>query len=401
MSQTDLAETDVRFTLNGRPASAQVEPRTSLADCLREDLLATGTHVGCEQGVCGACTVFVDGRPTRSCITLASACEGAEVRTVEGFAEDALMARIRDAFKRHHGLQCGFCTPGMLTTAYDIVRRLPDADEARIRRELSGNLCRCTGYAGIVAAVQDVLANEPPAAEVVPLPQRRRLLPRDEQAAALALPGARPDAASSDAPAAGSFDFDEAALAGGVMLSRSVRVAASADKVWAVLSDLSAVAETIPGASLDGVDAEGVASGKVTVALGPIKAAFRGRARPVYDHEDRSGRVVGEGRDGLSRSSLRGALTFRLAEAADGEADGETSFLAIDMVYTLKGPLQQFGRPALVEEVADRLLQDTVEAIVARAGGADAPSPARRELNGLALLAAVAKALFGRLFRRW
>jgi len=135
-----MTTTHISLTVNGRPVSAAAEPRRHLADFLREDLLLTGTHIGCEQGVCGACTLFVDGRPIRSCITPAVACQDAEVRTVEGFDDDALMQRLRAAFTRHHGLQCGFCTPGMLATAYDIVRRLPDADAARIRRELSGKL---------------------------------------------------------------------------------------------------------------------------------------------------------------------------------------------------------------------------------------------------------------------
>ncbi|MDO9499040.1 (2Fe-2S)-binding protein, partial [Falsiroseomonas sp.] len=157
-----MSQHEITLTLNGAPVTKPAEPRTHLADFLREDHLLTGTHLGCEQGVCGACTLYVDGRPVRSCITFAVACDGASVQTVEGFEDDPLMARLRAAFSRHHGLQCGYCTPGMLATGYDIVRRLPDADEARIRRELSGNICRCTGYAGIVAAIQDVLANDPP-----------------------------------------------------------------------------------------------------------------------------------------------------------------------------------------------------------------------------------------------
>jgi len=147
----------VTLTVNGRAVSAAVEPRQHLADFLREHLLLTGTHLGCEHGVCGACTLLVDGRPVRSCITWAVACDGADVRTIEGLDEDQVAAQLRAAFSRHHALQCGYCTPGMLITARDIVTRLPDADEARIREELSGNLCRCTGYVGIVNAIKAVL----------------------------------------------------------------------------------------------------------------------------------------------------------------------------------------------------------------------------------------------------
>ncbi len=147
----------ISLRVNGKPISAEVEPRLHLADFLRETLLLTGTHLGCEHGVCGACTLLVDGRPVRSCITYAVACDGAEVRTIEGFDDDEVMAALREAFSVEHGLQCGYCTPGMLVTARDLVTRLPDADERRIRVEMSGNLCRCTGYVGIVRAVRRVL----------------------------------------------------------------------------------------------------------------------------------------------------------------------------------------------------------------------------------------------------
>ena len=154
-----MAVKRVRMTVNGRPFDELVEPRTHLADFLRERTGLTGTNLGCEHGVCGACTLEIDGAPARSCITFAVACEGAEVRTIEGFAEDPVMAKLRAAFTAEHALQCGYCTPGMLVTARDIVLRLPDADEARIRKEISGNLCRCTGYMGIVRAIQRVLAS--------------------------------------------------------------------------------------------------------------------------------------------------------------------------------------------------------------------------------------------------
>ncbi|NMG66062.1 2Fe-2S iron-sulfur cluster binding domain-containing protein [Azoarcus indigens] len=153
----DKPTSPLALTVNGREVSAVVEPRTHLADFLREQQLLTGTNIGCEQGVCGACTVLVDGVPTRSCITWAVSCQGAEVRTIESFDEDETMAELRAAFTAEHALQCGYCTPGMLATARDIVTRLPQADEARIRLELSGNLCRCTGYVGLVRAIGRVL----------------------------------------------------------------------------------------------------------------------------------------------------------------------------------------------------------------------------------------------------
>lgn len=147
----------ITLQVNDRPVSVEIEPRLQLVELLRDHLGLTGTHLGCEHGVCGACTIEIDGVPARSCIAFAGGCEGARVRTIEGFDDDAVMASLRAAFTTEHALQCGYCTPGMLVTARDIVLRIPNADEAIVRKELAGNLCRCTGYAGIVRAILRVL----------------------------------------------------------------------------------------------------------------------------------------------------------------------------------------------------------------------------------------------------
>ena len=137
---------------------ASVEPRTTLADCLRHDLKLTGTHIGCEHGVCGACTVIVDGAPVRSCLIFAVQVDGADITTVEGLAHGDALSPLQAAFRRHHALQCGFCTPGILTTAHVLLSEEPDADADRIREVLSGNICRCTGYIQIIEAVLDARA---------------------------------------------------------------------------------------------------------------------------------------------------------------------------------------------------------------------------------------------------
>jgi carbon-monoxide dehydrogenase small subunit len=146
-------ELSIALSVNGRDVRLQVEPRLSLCDLLRDGLQLTGTHAGCEHGTCGACTVLLDDQPVRACITLAAACDGRQVTTVEGLS-GPLVDRLRGAFHAEHALQCGFCTPGMLVSALDLLRRKPDVSEEEIRRDMAGNLCRCTGYVGIVRAIR-------------------------------------------------------------------------------------------------------------------------------------------------------------------------------------------------------------------------------------------------------
>jgi carbon-monoxide dehydrogenase small subunit len=146
---------NVQFALNGKHVEVDVPARTTLADCIRHHLMQTGTHVGCEHGVCGACTVIVDGAAVRSCLMLAVQAEGARVTTVEGISDENALTPLQAAFRKHHALQCGFCTPGMLTTAHALLTEEPDAGKERIREVLSGNICRCTGYIPIVEAVYE------------------------------------------------------------------------------------------------------------------------------------------------------------------------------------------------------------------------------------------------------
>jgi carbon-monoxide dehydrogenase small subunit len=143
----------VSMTVNGKPASADVEARTLLVHYLRDELGLTGTHVGCDTSQCGACVVHIDGRAVKSCTMLAGQAEGASVVTIEGLATNGELHPVQKAFREHHGLQCGFCTPGMIMTAVDLIRRKPELDEHTVREELEGNLCRCTGYHNIVKAI--------------------------------------------------------------------------------------------------------------------------------------------------------------------------------------------------------------------------------------------------------
>ena len=146
------------LTVNGVDHQVEVAPRKLLSDVLRDDLGLTGTHVGCEHGVCGACTILIDGQPARSCLTYAIQMEGHEIATIESVSRDGVLSPLQQALHDHHGLQCGFCTPGIIMTFEAFLRDHPDPDEAEVREVLSGNLCRCTGYQNIVAAVLSAAA---------------------------------------------------------------------------------------------------------------------------------------------------------------------------------------------------------------------------------------------------
>jgi carbon-monoxide dehydrogenase small subunit len=158
MSDPAPTPMSITLTVNGADREISVPPRRLLSDVLRDDLNLTGTHVGCEHGVCGACTVLIDGRPARSCLTFAVQMEGHEITTIEAVARDGVYSPLQQAMHEEHGLQCGFCTPGIIMTLEAYLRDNPDPSEAEIRDVLSGNLCRCTGYQNIVAAVKKAAA---------------------------------------------------------------------------------------------------------------------------------------------------------------------------------------------------------------------------------------------------
>jgi aerobic carbon-monoxide dehydrogenase small subunit len=344
-----MRQFDVR--INGTAVSAEAEPRTQLADFLRGQLYLTGTHIGCEHGVCGACTVLIDGAPARSCITYAVACEGAEVTTIEGLREDAVMADLREAFSKNHALQCGYCTPGMLISARDIVLRLPEADEARIRLELSGNLCRCTGYVGIIAAVKEVLQKRqgarpvsrsglgPVGAHMPAKPQSERAVRRTAASAATAT--------TPEAPGAEQWRAVEAE---GVVLTETFRVPFARERVWKFFDDLDRVARCMPGAHLTGPPVDNRAEGEVNVKLGPIASIFGGVIEVARDDASFSGIVRGAGRDAKSGSNARAIIGYRVLSQGDA-----ASQVDISVKFLLTGALAQFSRSGLVKDVAGHL----------------------------------------------
>jgi aerobic-type carbon monoxide dehydrogenase small subunit (CoxS/CutS family)/carbon monoxide dehydrogenase subunit G len=358
--------TQVALTVNGRLVQALVEPRTHLADFLREQLHLTGTHLGCEQGVCGACTISIDGAPQRSCITYAVDCDGSEVRTIEGFDDDPLMVELREAFSEYHALQCGFCTPGMLITARDIVARLGEITAERIREELAGNLCRCTGYVGIVNAVRAVangkLAGAAGPAAVV----------------GTATPVAIPTTTVPDAPIAAAAS---AMLTqdGQSTLTEHIVVNAAPDAVWAALADPRRVAACVPGAKITEVDGEQLV-GTVRVAMGPIKAEFSGRGTLTRNDATREGSIIGQSRDAGSGSLAHGEARFAVRPAPTDQS----TILDITLSWRLSGMLAQFNRSGLVHGVVRQIAAAFARNL--EASLTNSPAPAPHPLGLLALL---------------
>ncbi|KAI3599650.1 Aerobic-type carbon monoxide dehydrogenase, small subunit CoxS/CutS-like protein [Cupriavidus necator H850] len=349
----------IEFNVNGRRVSGACADRTHLGDFLRDTHSLTGTHLGCEHGVCGACTVLLDDKPVRSCITFAAACQGADIVTVEGYQDDAVMADLRAAFNQHHALQCGFCTPGMLATARDIVLRLPDADDATIRHELSGNLCRCTGYMGIVAAIRSVLDARRDAAGVI----------------ARHVAGAAP----AEGPFTGFAVADEALgtlphLAAGTgaeaersadrkgwsRIEGSFTVPYALDSVWAFMADLPAVAGCLPGAVLTEIAGEKV-KGHIAIKFGPMSARFDGAARLQRDDALKRGVLKGAGQDSLSNSKAAGDVAYQLKALSAHETE-----VAVDLQYSLQGPLAQFSRSGLVRDFVRRMIADFGKSVARR-----------------------------------
>jgi len=380
----------VSMSVNGETVVANVQPRTQLAEFLRDDLCLTGTHLGCEQGVCGACTVMVNGKMQRSCITFAADCDGANITTIEGFDDDLTMNELREAFSECHGLQCGFCTPGMLATARDIILRLGEIPESRIREELSGNICRCTGYVGIVEAVKKVAAGKVPNAPVAAATVAAKTF--DGQTAAAESVSPRRHVASkplTDPAAPSSRQID-----GGVSIEERIRVRATPERVWEVLSDLRRVVPCVPGAEITTLEGENL-TGKVKIALGPIKASFSGQATIGMDDAKREGWMVGKGRDSGLGSSAEGGARWRVVDGDDND-----SVVVVVLTWKLSGALAQFNRAGLVQDVVRRLAATFAANLEVTITGSTPSAKPGAALGGFSLIWAVLKSNFLRRSKR-
>ena len=419
--------TTVRLTVNGEPCSADVVGRTQLAELLRDHLHLTGTHLGCEHGVCGACTVLVDGKPIRSCITYAQACEGADVVTVEGLGDDPVGGALREAFARHHALQCGFCTPGMLITAWDVVTRLAPTDEAAIRHELSGNLCRCTGYMGIVAAVQDVARQRrdeaPPGAGIASTTGATPAADEAGTAGTATAHGGEPAAPTAGHDRSGGsgtvsaapfkpFEIDPAHLSpadttaaaasgtaarpmtradGWTLVEREFVVGHPVDALWALFEDLPRVAECLPGVAVESSESDRFA-GRAEIRFGPVAAAFHGEGTRETDAERRTGVISGRGSDRRGHATLEAELRYRM-NGEEPHRSQPRSRVGLAIRFRIQGALAQFNRADLVESFADVMLAEFVRNCERRLAGEEIRATAGA--SGFALAWRMIKARLG------
>jgi aerobic carbon-monoxide dehydrogenase small subunit len=385
---------EVRLIVNETEISLDVEPRLTLADALRHRVGLTGTHLGCEHGVCGACTVLIDGHAARSCLTFCVQADGHEVTTVEALGSPDDLHPLQLAFRRHHGLQCGFCTPGFLMSAYELLREHPGEldDEQRLREELSGVLCRCTGYAGIIEAVREVAAAHP---DGLPGP---KALGRP-----LTVRGAEPPTAArqpaAPAPAARRTRAPELTVPTGTpteTVNVTTNVSASPQETWALLEDFPRMSRCMPGVELDTEEGDDTYTGRVRVHLGPMRMNFAGAARVLErDPEGRRLRAVAAGQD-PSGSGIRAVVAL---SAQPGSDEGTT--VRAEAGLYLSGRAAQFSR-SLAGDVSRQLFAEFGACVERTLRTGEVVAPARMAGGALAwrLLRARARTLLRRIFGR-
>ena len=346
--------------------------------------------------------MLVDGAPVRSCISFAVACDGRQVTTIEGYDADPVMQRLRAAFTRHHALQCGYCTPGMLATSRDIVLRLPQADEqgagGAVRQSvplhrLHGHRGRRDVRAGRAAGATDPAVDALRAA----LAQGRGVAPVIARQAAFA--GFTPVVDGAGAAAAKPASVPAAAPAGkkegrGSQIDGGFTVPFPAAEVWAFMVDLPALASCLPGASIEEHEGDRV-KGKIAIKFGPMSAAFNGAARLERDDAAMQAVFRGAGQDSLSQSRANGDITYRLQALSPGETQ-----VHVNLLYSLQGPLAQFSRSGLVQDFVRRMIADFGNNVTARLRAAAGEAPVQASFNPTAMFFSVLWARIKRWFSR-
>lgn len=376
-----MAKSHIALIVNGKPVEALVEPRTLLIHFLREDLNLTGPHIGCETSHCGACTVDLDGKSVKSCTVFAVQTNGAVIRTIEGMANaDGTLHALQEGFREMHGLQCGFCTPGMILRAYRLLQENPRPSEEEIRYGISGNLCRCTGYRGIVRAILSVLelrrAGNDASAVDTQAPPVAAFTPFTVAAAATTVAAPAPAAVvAAPAPAgAGAKPAAPKPAAAqkkpGTVIEDEFSVDHPLATVWEIFADMPAVAACLPGAEISEHTPTSL-KGKISTKFGPMRAAFNGTAALERDEDAKRGAIRGNGTDSLSGSRARGDITYQLFDAGGGRTR-----VAVAIDYSLQGPLAQFSRGGLVKEFVKKMVADFAANLNARLGAPAGAEPA-------------------------
>lgn len=350
----------VEFVVNGTEVSLSVTARMTLADVLRGQLGLTGTHIGCEHGVCGMCTVLVDGEASRSCLIFACQVDDTEITTVEGLGKPDDLHPLQESFGRHHGLQCGFCTPGFLMSAYDLLDHVPTIQREELAEELSGVLCRCTGYRNIIDAVDDVACKN---REGIPGPKnlgRQILIGRSPAGT-----NGAPDK-STPAVADETSDHlwpDEIRLPKGeptINIDVETSLESSPEEVGRVLSDVHLLVQCLPGAELIDELGEGWYRGRVRLALGPIRLSFYGLVH-LLAHESDWVHVLGQGSD-VSGGRAQVEIQIRVI------SDGDGTRLQANARVFLVGRIAGFGR-SLSGDISRRMFVEFAAAVDAAARG--------------------------------
>jgi carbon-monoxide dehydrogenase small subunit len=399
----ELVET--RMTVNGTSATLALPARVTLADALRDHLGLTGTHLGCEHGVCGMCTVLVDGEAARACLLFAAQLDGAEIVTVEGLGRPGDLHPLQESFGRNHALQCGFCTPGFLMSAYSLLTSKPELGEEDLPGELSGVICRCTGYRNILAAVRETLRAYP---DGIPAPGN--CAPRTLTGRATGrVTGQAGNAAAGRAPhqvtAGGTAGRAGIVLpAGDPAIAVTVRteIAAVPERVWQVLGDPHRLARCLPGAELTEDLGGEKYQGRVAIRMGPVRLQFAGTAE-IAERDDAAKRLVlnAAGAEEKGRGQASMVVTATLVRSGRGTK------VNVAQDIQLSGAAAQYGR-GMISDVSSVLMrdfattmQDRIERVERGESAEQIAAAGTSPASGLALGMRAAVMALTRVFRRF
>lgn len=368
---------EVNLTVNGSSTTLSLPARVTLSDALRDHLGLTGTHVGCEHGICGMCTVLVDGQAARACLLFAVQLDGAEITTVEGLGRPDDLHPLQESFGKHHGLQCGFCTPGFLMSSYDLLTHQPDVERDDLPTELSGVLCRCTGYRNIVDAVDEV-ANAH--RDGIPVPgncSARTLVGRSPAVAA----GSKGVDLAESGPGAESRSHpDHIAIPAGeptITIDVTSNLESGPEEVARVFGDVRLLARCLPGAELTDELRDNWYRGRARIALGPVRLSFDGLAHIL---EQRADRLVMQAQ---GQDAGGGGARAQIVMSAQPSASG-TELHAEAKVF-LTGRIAGFGR-SLAGDVSRRMFEEFARAVDHAASGKE-PDPSTSPPRAMSILA--------------